>query len=811
MPNTPTVIAPILDASRLYPPQRDIVEGGFLDLGFNTVLSLPTGAGKTTLAEMGIDRCLARGDRAVYLTPLRALAEEKIQAWANRWPGRKVGIFTGDYDSGDVPVPYRDAEILICTYERLDGCLRAWQRHLGWLSQLGLVVVDEFHLLMDPSRGPRLEGALTRLRRVNPFCQIIGLSGTVSNYHELARWLDGVAYHSTWRPVPLRHEVLRYKQLSDKPALVQRIVGETRQAGGQTLVFVNSRRRAEHLAKGLSDAGLPAGHHHAGLRLDDRRRIEAAFRSGVLAAVVATPTLEMGLNLPCRTVVVADHSRWNGETFTPLPTWNYLQRAGRAGRPGQDGEGTCYLLAPTWARDLPDYRRAQPEPVRSHLLRPAALAEQVLIEVCSRSCRTRDQLLHDFLPRTLAATHDHAQAATTFQACLSDLLQGGLIVETPNPRGVQLLHATPIGQVAIRHQLSPRTALTLLGLRDLVDGGIRDFDLLLRVCWDPDCAPVIPCAIEEVDLVEDGIHPIPSRLLDLAAPTTLPPRRIAAGVKMAWLLWARTRGLNHEALAAQTDVYPHDLTMLVDAVVRLLTAAADLHNAADPVTDPVLRKQRERFCGPSLVSRLRRLARQLAFGLDGTTVQLTLVDGIGGVTARKLADAGITDLETLANAEASDLLRLRGIGAARAQTWIDAATSLLSDLGNDEPEPPPPPRSVHPQQWPTDLDVGRLRRALTLKATRQAPRGPWVVTGGADEHQVYACTCDCADFLAHPLAPDGSSWWCKHRLAVAIAQQDRLIQTAVRLLQTIVTPPTVAGHLGDLVLGCDPTRSRAAP
>ncbi len=804
-----TIDAPSISESRLYPPQREILNGGFLDLGFNTILSLPTGAGKTTLAEIGIDRCLERGDRAVYLTPLRALAEEKIRSWANRWPGRKVGIFTGDYDSGDVPVSYRDAEILICTYERLDGCLRSWQRHLAWLSRLGLVVVDEFHLLMDPGRGPRLEGALTRLRRVNTFCQIIGLSGTVSNYHELARWLDGVAYHSTWRPVPLRHQVLRYKQLADKPALVQRIVGETRQQRGQTLVFVNSRRRAEYLAKALSDTGLPSGHHHAGLRLDDRRHIEGSFRSGALAAVVATPTLEMGLNLPCRTVIVADHSRWNGESFSPLPAWNYLQRAGRAGRPGQDGEGTCYLLAPTWARDLPDYSRAHPEPVRSHLLRPAALAEQVLIEVCSRCCRTRDQLRYDFLPRTLAFTNDHERTDATLQTCLSDLLLGGLMVEAPNPRGVALLHATPIGQVAIRHQLSPRTALNLLALRDLVDGGMRDFDLLLRVCWDPDCSPVLPCAVEDVDLVEDGIRVIPSRILDLPAPSNLPARRIAAGVKMAWLLWARTRGFDHELLAEQTDVYPHDLTMLVDGVVRLLAAAADLHNAADPVTDPALRKQRERFCGPSLVSRLRRLGRQLEFGLDATTVQLTLVDGIGGKTARKLADAGFTDLEVLANADPDELVRLRGVGASRAQVWIDAASGLLSDVGHYEPEPPAPPRQVRPQQWPTDIDVGRLRRALPLKAIRQAAN--WVVTGGADEHLVSGQVCDCADFTAHPTVGDGPPWWCKHRLAVAIAQGERRVVTAVRQLQTIVAPPTVAGHLGDLVLGCDPTRSRSAP
>ncbi len=123
--------------------------------------------------------------------------------------------------------------------------MRHWQRHFSWLNRLGLVVVDEFHLLMDPGRGPRLEGAISRLQRVNPFCRVMGLSATVSNHADLAAWLGGVSYHSTWRPIPLEHEVRRYKRLADKIGLVIEIVAETQKSGGQTLVFASSRRRAE--------------------------------------------------------------------------------------------------------------------------------------------------------------------------------------------------------------------------------------------------------------------------------------------------------------------------------------------------------------------------------------------------------------------------------------------------------------------------------------------------------------------------------------------------------------------------------------
>ena len=155
--------------TKLFPPQQTVLDHGIIDLGFSAVLSLPTGTGKTTLAEMAMDRALECGERVAYLTPLKALAEEKINAWSRRWQDHKVGIFTGDYESSSTPVPYRDAEVLICTYEILDGILRNWQRHLNWLSNIGLVVIDELHLLLDPGRGPRLEGTISRLRRVNPF------------------------------------------------------------------------------------------------------------------------------------------------------------------------------------------------------------------------------------------------------------------------------------------------------------------------------------------------------------------------------------------------------------------------------------------------------------------------------------------------------------------------------------------------------------------------------------------------------------------------------------------------------------------
>jgi helicase len=776
----------------LFPPQQEVLNHGILDLGFSSVLSLSTGAGKTTLAEMGMDRTLVRGERVAYLTPLKALAEEKITSWIDRWPGRKVGIFTGDYEASSVPVPYRDAEVLICTYERLDGILRYWQRHLAWLSQLGLVVVDEFHLLMDPSRGPRLEGTISRLRRVNPFCRVMGLSATISNHADLAAWLDGVSYHNTWRAVPLEHEVRRFNRLADKAGIIVEIVAETADEGGQTLVFASSRRRAEQIAVQVSSAGYAATHHHAGLNLEVRRVVESNFRSGFLACLVATPTLEMGLNLPCRTVVIADNTRWNGEAFEPLPVWNYLQRAGRAGRPGQDGAGRAILLAPTWARGLLDYGRATPEPIRSRLTKSASLAEQILIEVASRSCRTKAQLAGTFLPSTLAFRQDPSIAGQ-FADCLNDLLVSGLMREDEST----ILHPSPAGWVAVRHQLSPATAKHLLSLSDLEKPYVLTaFDLLLHHCWDGDLQPQLPVSIEVIDVLQDLIRNIPSYLLDSAPPVSLSPRACAAGVLMATLVWHYVQGQDPVKICEFLDIYVSDAEVLRQNLVRLLQASADLHQAIDPVSDPAERRMREQFCGSSIASRICRLSIQLEHGLPGDAVYLTLIPGCGGRLARRLLDAGISDLEDLSSQEPSDLAVIPGIGPKRARAWIEAAERLIKEFEPDTtPILPCRSRSIAaPTDWPRDIEPGRLQRASTLKVDG-GPRTYWV-SGGAEEHSVQGDACDCADFAQHE-----AGWWCKHRLAVRLTNKDRTLKALADRLTDLRPPPSLAGHLADLTLG----------
>jgi helicase len=135
----------------LNPAQQQMVDCGLLTSGFSCVLQMPTGSGKTWLAKKAIRHSVQRGLRALYLTPLRALAEELLSDWTKEFTGFKVGVFTGDYGRGGVafPTPYRDARVLIMTP-----------------GTVGCVYADvAFALELDPGGGPGCCGRGTPLER----------------------------------------------------------------------------------------------------------------------------------------------------------------------------------------------------------------------------------------------------------------------------------------------------------------------------------------------------------------------------------------------------------------------------------------------------------------------------------------------------------------------------------------------------------------------------------------------------------------------------------------------------------------------
>ncbi len=166
----------------------------------------------------------------------------------------KVVQSTGDFDSADLW--FYDADFIISTNEKMDSLIR---HRASWLKDVSLAAADEIHLLGDPHRGSTPEIALTRLKWLNPGLRLIALSATIPNASEIAQWLGARLVESGWRPVPLREGVyfngtitfhdgseirVEKKNLLD---IVNLGLG-TMKEGGQTLIFVNTRKSAESVA-----------------------------------------------------------------------------------------------------------------------------------------------------------------------------------------------------------------------------------------------------------------------------------------------------------------------------------------------------------------------------------------------------------------------------------------------------------------------------------------------------------------------------------------------------------------------------------
>ena len=149
----------------------------FVEEDCNLVVLAPTSSGKTIVAEQFMLPTLESGRKALYLSPLKALTNEKLHAWADV-PYKRVA-FTSDHSRPGVTV---NEQLILMTTECLDSKTRGARR---WLRSIGTLVSDESHMLSMYGRGDAFEIGLTRFAQINPEARIIFLSATIPNADEL--------------------------------------------------------------------------------------------------------------------------------------------------------------------------------------------------------------------------------------------------------------------------------------------------------------------------------------------------------------------------------------------------------------------------------------------------------------------------------------------------------------------------------------------------------------------------------------------------------------------------------------------------
>ncbi len=684
--------------AELYPPQAACVEAG-LFAGKNLLIAIPTASGKTLVAEMAMHHQVGRGGKCLYIVPLRALASEKFEEFSGK--GLRVGIATGDFDRRDEYLGRND--IIVATSEKVDSLLR---NRTPWLAEVTLLVIDEVHLIDDPSRGATLEMVIAKLRHKNPAIQIIALSATIGNPGDLAGWLGAELVESDWRPVDLREGVFFWNgiRFADRDREVERrskyedldLVLDTVAEGGQCLVFVSSRKNAEAFAKraasGLklknpilagyadklrssasTDMGKTlaacvaqgAAFHHAGLAREERQIVEAGFREGQIRVIASTPTLAAGLNLPARRVIVRDYLRFNaGEGMVPIPVREYRQMAGRAGRPHLDPYGEAVLIAKSeeMVDELFDcYINAPAEDVRSRCADEAVLCTHILSLIATGFAREADEVFA-FMDGTFYAHQGESPRALSRAVCraLEFLREAEMITEVG-----EWIEATEYGSLVSRLYIDPRSAEVIVAA--MIDRQeYTDIGFLHLLCSTPDM-PTLYIRRDDMYLLDRFLADHRDDLW-----TDIPwdaGEGFDRSLKTALLLadWADEVG--EDTICERYRVGPGDIYGMVESVAWLVHAARSL----------------AKLFAPHLAAPIEEMELRTKHGIKKELLPLIRLHGIGRVRARRLFNNNLGSIEALRAAGPEKVGKILGQGiAARIFEQLEGTREEVGEVSEEQ-------------------------------------------------------------------------------------------------------------------------------
>ena len=400
----------------------------YIKEGHSVIVSAPTGAGKTVIAEYVINDCLENNKKAVYTAPIKALSNQKFREFTAGFPG-KIGILTGDVSIN------ADAPILIMTTEIFRNKILEESESLNDYSW---IIFDEIHYLDDYERGTVWEESLIFLPK---HMKMLALSATIPNIDKFAEWIHSIhkkplkIVKEDHRPVPLHffyqcqgkvvdslsrvgnlgHDRMKFyyhrgrrfaKKEHLKPnkptSLIKHLFDNDRLP---CIYFCFGRRRCEYLAEEmynfdflnaeekikikanfhelcqkfdltnekralmlepLIERGI--AYHHAGMLPTLKEVVERLFTSRLIKVIFTTETFALGINMPARTVAFDELRKFYGRFFSNLKTRDFYQMAGRAGRRGIDTEGFVYSRVNPHEVTYDELKRmiyGEPEMVRS--------------------------------------------------------------------------------------------------------------------------------------------------------------------------------------------------------------------------------------------------------------------------------------------------------------------------------------------------------------------------------------------------------------------------------------------------------------
>ncbi len=658
------------------PAQKAVLESGYLDDKSNYIICIPTASGKTVLGVLPALKTILDGGKAVYAAPLLSIQNEKVKEFK---AFEDHGINVGKHPAS--------SDLSVMVFESFDALTRfSWNT----LRDVDTLIIDEFHMIGEFTRGPTLEAAITRAKIINPSMRIIALSATLKNIEEIEGWLEGTCIEHDYRPVPLHKEVLDAEMFNtkNKNDVIVKVLEKSIKDGSQALSFVSTRRFTESLAtyvakkidkkinvkqreqfKEVSEkildvpkkkGSLPTStclklaeslehgiaFHHAGLFNEQKEIIEDEFRNGNILMITATPSLMYGVNLPSKTVVIRDHTRWTGNGPQPIPVFDYEQMSGRAGRPQYDDVGYSYLIAKTMdeALNLQEfYVEGEIEQTNSKLVdNKDAIFKQIIAQIASSLSKNLDELT-DFFGKTLYGYQMNNNPSMALfaadsikfelESALEFLLQNGIIRATPEG-----LKTTDFGNLIAKSNYSVETAVKIKEyISNINEINVNEF--IYALCETPDVPLISFKGRKSKDPVRDKLSEAGLFAVDIGNPE-------ATAVSL--MEWVDER--NEYEIENKYNVYSASTRRSAYEASRLVKFAKD--------TSEVLGNY-------STLKEFDILSARLYYGVKEDIIPLVVgVKRLGRKRARNLDNIFGTELSGVSE---SELQKIEGIGPKLAE------------------------------------------------------------------------------------------------------------------------------------------------
>lgn len=613
------------------PIQSKVLE--FYDEPINLVAAAPTSAGKTACAEMMLAHELReRGGKGMYIGPLRALGQQKLDDWRkieHDFRNLNISICTGDYRlTADRRQELMDADLILMTSEMLNSRLRnIGSEHNDWLYDIGTLIVDEGHSLMFQDRGDRLEVSVMKMTASNPGCRLVLLSATMPNVEEIAGWLtsltdrDTYVLDSSYRPCPLR---IHYKAYDDgiwgydavereKVYAAIRIVQDY--PDDKFLIFAHTKRTGNLMREQLKRVGIDAEFHNANVSLDKRLHVEDQFcNHSALKVLIATSTLSQGLNFPARRCIVLGIQR--GLQY--VENYEVEQMTGRAGRPQYDPKGDAYVLLPYNKMNEAIARLSEPTIIESVLVpkrqnnayHSRTLAFHITNEIHQGDIGTIEDVTK-WYERSLAYYQGIYLEPEFIKDMIDSMVRRGIIKEDDGN-----LTITGIGRVASLFYHSPFDVADLL----------RNFNVLFQNkkqtndLW-------IAMALAHIESARMGIVSNAERDQLDRFDYLITPQLSDAFVgyrefswpekKLAYCYFLALQGSSNAVLTNTIQTLQRDAERIIEIVAAL---------------DSQVAKWKQQ-------PHLRQIGKKLRYGCDWELLDLCAIPGIGKVKAQRLRKA----------------------------------------------------------------------------------------------------------------------------------------------------------------------------